>query len=104
MFEDSDFLEIILHDKPRMAFLGDVSTQCKLIVNIDGTGNLYDDNESEDQGKFQHLMMTAAFSTLAIPREDAEFHRRKDINAFLVSERVSASNKAADISRWVRCL
>ena len=94
--------ELVLHDKAKMIYLGELCQKSNIVVGMDGSGGMFDAIGTKSQGKFQHLLMLGSFTQSMLTKEEMAVTKRYDFNPFLMSERISDTNTAGDVGRWVR--
>ena len=102
--------ELVLHSKVAMTLMAELTKienngRANGVFTIDATGNLSDIlKNSGNEGKCQHLLITAQLSETVLSAGDAKHLHEGDQSIVCISERISPTNTTAAISQWIAAI
>lgn len=94
-------INIYLHGRSILNYVGELSASGRLVLGVDGTGNLINFPNTPIDGTIQHIFLNIQTSECLLSYEDSMSKTMKFTPA-TVSERISNRNRASDITKWLK--
>ena len=94
-------LEIVLHSRSSLFLAGHLSDHGRLVMALDATGGLMNIRNTKADGKIQHTFLNVQCSECVLDNDVAKEFSKGLYSPIVISERISSSHTASDISKWL---